>query len=63
MTNAHERAYLSVAPVVDKKHAAMHVGLHKAVSAVMVQMRTRKIGLNSYLHGIGAVDSDRCRGF
>jgi len=38
----------------------LHIGLHRALSSVLVQLRTRKIGLRNYLFSIGRVESGEC---
>lgn len=60
----HGREYYPYAPTPHKRYLAAHGNLKKALSLVIIQMRTGKIGLNSYLHGIKAasVPTDRCRG-
>jgi ribonuclease HI len=60
----HGRDYFPYAPKPHKRHLDAHGSLAKALSSVIIQMRTGKIGLNSYLHGISAIaaPTDRCRG-
>jgi hypothetical protein len=60
----HGREYYLYAPTPHRKYFDTHGSLKKALSAVITQMRTGKIGLNSYLHGIKAASAptDRCRG-
>jgi ribonuclease HI len=60
----HGREYYPYASTPHKRYLAAHGNLKKALSSVITQMRTGKIGLNSYLHGIKAasVPTDRCRG-
>jgi hypothetical protein len=60
----HGREYYSYAPTPHRRYFDAHRNLKKVLSAVITQMRTGKIGLNSYLHGIKAayVPTDRCCG-
>jgi ribonuclease HI/exonuclease III len=60
----HGRMYYPYAPTPHKAYLAAHSGRGKALSAVTIQMRTGKIGLYSYLHGIrpDKITTDRCRG-
>lgn len=63
-THRHGREYYRHARSPDKTHLAAHGERKKALSSVIVQMKTGKIGLNSLLHGIRPSEypTDRCRG-
>jgi ribonuclease HI len=54
---AYRRAFGSY---LDKTVNKLHSGLPKALSSILIQMRTGKIGLNDYLHKIKKADLPGC---
>jgi ribonuclease HI len=47
-------------PTIDKRTIRLYDGLTRAEAAVLIQLRTGKIGLKAYLAKIGAADSEAC---
>jgi hypothetical protein len=43
-----------------RKSRKLYLGLRKAHSSVLIQLRTGRIGLNQYLHKIGIAESEDC---
>ena len=46
---------------ISQQALLMYEDLQKAINTVMIQLRTGKIGLKSYLYGIKAVETGDCR--
>jgi hypothetical protein len=58
--NKHSRYLHSLGATPDKKTLKMHQHLPRALSSIITQMRTGKIGLWTYLHSINQADTSQC---
>jgi hypothetical protein len=56
----HGRHLQALCVNLDRRALKMYQNLARALSSLITQMRTAKIGLNAYLHRINKADSDQC---